>query len=109
MCSGICWVQVDIHTWKSKTHRIHAQIKDLCAILCGLVVASDYRKGQALVTDRSFKNNELFFQVCCLPSEPTSRLLGAPVEAGLTAWEMYAMVWRAALQQLVKAMPNHSV
>jgi len=41
--------KVDVLSWKSKTARIHAQIKDICAILCGLVVASDYKKGQQLV------------------------------------------------------------
>ena len=41
--------KVDILAWKSKTARVHTQIKDICAILCGLVVASDYKKGQLLV------------------------------------------------------------
>ena len=41
--------RVDVLSWKSKTSRIHAQIKDICAILCGLVVAQDYKKGQQLV------------------------------------------------------------
>lgn len=36
----------------NKTQRIVAQIKDLCAILCGLVVASDYQTGQALIGDK---------------------------------------------------------
>ena len=34
--------KVDILTWKSKTGRIHEQIRDICAILSGLAVASDY-------------------------------------------------------------------
>lgn len=46
-----------------------AQIRDLCAILSGLVVAQDYKKGQQLVADREFGDNEDFFQVrgegCC--------------------------------------------
>ena len=41
--------KVDVLSWKSKTSRIHTQIKDICAILCGLVVAQDYKKGQQLV------------------------------------------------------------
>ena len=41
--------KVDIINWKSKTARIHAQIKDICAILSGLVVAQNYKKGQQLV------------------------------------------------------------
>ena len=41
--------KVDVISWKSKNQRINAQIRDICAILCGLVVASDYKKGQQLV------------------------------------------------------------
>lgn len=41
--------KVDVINWKSKTARIHAQIKDICAILSGLVVAQNYKKGQQLV------------------------------------------------------------
>ena len=33
---------MDILTWKSKTGRIHEQIRDICAILSGLAVAADY-------------------------------------------------------------------
>jgi hypothetical protein len=55
--------KVDILTWRSKTSRIHAQIKDLCAILSGLVVAQDYKRGQQLITDRNFEDNADFFQV----------------------------------------------
>lgn len=54
--------KVDIFVWKSKNGRIHAQIKDICAILSGLVVAQDYKKGQALIQDRNFKDNADFFQ-----------------------------------------------
>ena len=37
--------KVDILTWKSKTGRIHEQIRDICAILSGLAVAADYEVG----------------------------------------------------------------
>lgn len=57
------YMQVDVLTWRSKHARIHAQIKDICAILSGLVVAQDYRKGQELVTNRDFADNAAFFQV----------------------------------------------
>lgn len=30
---------MDVLSWRQKTQRIHAQIKDICAILSGLVVA----------------------------------------------------------------------
>lgn len=54
--------QVDIISWKYKHSRITAQIKDICAILSGLQVAQDYRKGQDLIRDRDFADNEEFFQ-----------------------------------------------
>jgi len=39
-----------------------AQLKEMCAILSGLVVANDYSKGQILLKDREFKDNFQFFQ-----------------------------------------------
>ncbi|GMH41918.1 hypothetical protein BSKO_09837 [Bryopsis sp. KO-2023] len=54
--------KVDILSWRSKSQRIQTQIKRICAILSGLVVAQDYRKGQQLVQSRSFGDNEAFFQ-----------------------------------------------
>jgi hypothetical protein len=54
---------VDVLTWRSKSGRITAQIRDLCAILSGLVVAQDYKAGQQLVADREFGDNAAFFQV----------------------------------------------
>jgi hypothetical protein len=56
-------LQVDVLAWKSKTSRVHAQIKDFCAILSGLVVAQDYKRGQQLVADKDFDQNADFFQV----------------------------------------------
>eukprot|EP00195_Chlamydomonas_chlamydogama_P017300 CAMPEP_0202908130 /NCGR_PEP_ID=MMETSP1392-20130828/44986_1 /ASSEMBLY_ACC=CAM_ASM_000868 /TAXON_ID=225041 /ORGANISM="Chlamydomonas chlamydogama, Strain SAG 11-48b" /LENGTH=653 /DNA_ID=CAMNT_0049597303 /DNA_START=132 /DNA_END=2093 /DNA_ORIENTATION=+ len=54
--------KVDILSWRSKNQRVLAQIKDICAILSGLVVAQDYKRGQELIRDRDFKTNEDFFQ-----------------------------------------------
>ena len=48
-------MQVDVLAMRSKVQRVHLQIKDICAILSGLVVAQNYKKGQQLITDRSFK------------------------------------------------------
>ena len=31
--------KVDVLSWRNKSSRVHAQIRDMCAILCGLVVA----------------------------------------------------------------------
>lgn len=55
---------VDVMTYsRAKTRmRIHEQIKDLCSILTGLCVASDYKRGQELVKDKDFAANEAFFQ-----------------------------------------------
>ena len=41
---------------------MHAQLKEMCAILCGLLVASDYRRGRELVEGRDFAANAAFFQ-----------------------------------------------
>ncbi|GIL49858.1 hypothetical protein Vafri_6156 [Volvox africanus] len=54
--------KVDILTWRNKNQRVNAQIRDLCAILSGLMVATNYKKGQDLIRDRSFADNEEFFQ-----------------------------------------------
>lgn len=60
--------KVDIASWRSKSARIHAQIKDICAILSGLVVAQNYKRGQQLIVDRNFQDNAQFFEVlsCCV-------------------------------------------
>ena len=60
--------QVDIQSWRSKNGRIHAQIKDMCGILCGLVLAQNYKAGQQLVTDRDFSANAHFFFRYCICS-----------------------------------------
>lgn len=46
----------------SKTKRIVLQIRELCAILSGLVLSADYKLGQSLFTDRDFQRNEQFYQ-----------------------------------------------
>ncbi|KAJ2671916.1 hypothetical protein GGI25_005305 [Coemansia spiralis] len=54
--------KIDILMYSNKTKRIVAQIKELCAILSGLLLASDYKAGQALFEDRQFEDNEDFYQ-----------------------------------------------
>ncbi|KAJ3291720.1 hypothetical protein HK104_005858 [Borealophlyctis nickersoniae] len=54
--------KIDILSYTSKSKRIVAQIKELCAILSGLVLAADYKAGQSLFQDRDFEHNEEFFQ-----------------------------------------------
>ena len=54
--------KVDVLTFRSKTQRITKQLKEICAIMCGLVVATDYRAGQNLIKDKDFEHNAQFFQ-----------------------------------------------
>jgi hypothetical protein len=54
--------KIDIISNKDKVKRIQEQLRDICSILSGLVVASDYKLGQQLVKDREFHENEEFFQ-----------------------------------------------
>lgn len=46
----------------SKAKRIVYQIRELCAILSGLVLSADYKLGQELFTDRDFQRNAEFYQ-----------------------------------------------
>ncbi|KAI0355352.1 hypothetical protein OH77DRAFT_1589828 [Trametes cingulata] len=46
----------------SKAKRIVHQIRELCAILSGLVLSADYKQGQELFQDRDFQSNEKFYQ-----------------------------------------------
>lgn len=46
----------------SKAKRIVLQIRELCAILSGLVLSADYKLGQSLFTSRDFHKNEQFYQ-----------------------------------------------
>ncbi|RHZ84888.1 hypothetical protein Glove_74g192 [Diversispora epigaea] len=45
-----------------KVNRIVYQIKNLCGILSSLLLASDYNKDQELFKNKSFEDNEEFFQ-----------------------------------------------
>ncbi|KAF7302069.1 B box-type domain-containing protein [Mycena indigotica] len=46
----------------SKAKRIVHQIRELCAIMSGLLLSADYKRGQELFTDRDFKANDEFYQ-----------------------------------------------
>lgn len=63
MCVGVDLRQVDVLSWSRRGARVHAQLKDICAILSGLMVAQDYKRGQQLLVDRDFSDNATFFQV----------------------------------------------
>ncbi|EGG15843.1 hypothetical protein DFA_09512 [Cavenderia fasciculata] len=53
--------KVDIAV-NNRARRINEQLRQICAILCGLLVASDFKKGQELVEKKEFSENEEFFQ-----------------------------------------------
>lgn len=53
---------IDNESHTSKAKRVVSQIKELCAVLTGLVLACDYKRGQELFEERSFDENEEFFQ-----------------------------------------------
>lgn len=46
----------------SKSKRIVHQIREICSILSGLVLSTDYKQGQELFTDRDFEQNLDFYQ-----------------------------------------------
>eukprot|EP00954_Amorphochlora_amoebiformis_P028474 1391725-Amorphochlora_amoeboformis.AAC.1 len=54
--------RVDVARFVGKAKRIHKQLKEICAILSGLLVACDYKAGQKLVANDEFSDNEEFFQ-----------------------------------------------
>ncbi|KAH8118638.1 hypothetical protein DFH11DRAFT_690550 [Phellopilus nigrolimitatus] len=54
--------KIDTVVYGSKMKRIVHQIRELCAILSGLVLAADYKQGQELFTDRDFEANSDFYQ-----------------------------------------------
>ncbi|KAJ7693870.1 hypothetical protein B0H17DRAFT_1058526 [Mycena rosella] len=47
----------------SKAKRIVQQIRELCAIMSGLLLSADYKRGQELFTDRDFAANAEFYQL----------------------------------------------
>ncbi len=54
--------KIDIISYKDKSKRILAQLREVCAILSGLMVAHDYKEGQAMIKDRAFSENAVYFQ-----------------------------------------------
>jgi Protein of unknown function (DUF2009) len=46
----------------SKAKRIVHQIRELCAIMSGLLLSADYKQGQELFTHRDFQANADFYQ-----------------------------------------------
>jgi len=54
--------KIDIIVYSSRAKRIVNQIKEFCSILSGLVLSADYHEGQRLFENKSFEDNEEFFQ-----------------------------------------------
>lgn len=54
--------RVDILSYKSKTKRIVEQLKEICSVLTGLVIASDVKVGKKLLEMKNFSDNAAWFQ-----------------------------------------------
>lgn len=54
--------KVDILMYASKAKRIVAQIREMCSILAGLVVATDMKTGQGLLEDKEFSQNAEWYK-----------------------------------------------
>eukprot|EP00842_Homolaphlyctis_polyrhiza_P003835 jgi/Hompol1/4452/HPOL_000214-RA len=54
--------KIDVLIYSNRTKRVVNQIRELCGILSGLVLAADYKVGQELFQDRDFATNAEFFQ-----------------------------------------------
>ncbi|KAJ3113678.1 hypothetical protein HDU96_003080 [Phlyctochytrium bullatum] len=55
-------VGLDNRAGDCKTRRQVAQIQELCSIISGLLLATDYKEGQTLFREKNFQDNEAFFQ-----------------------------------------------
>ncbi|KAJ2538573.1 hypothetical protein EV175_006454, partial [Coemansia sp. RSA 1933] len=54
--------KIDVLMYSNKAKRIVGQIKELCAILSGLVLSTDYKAGQVLFEERQFHENSEFYE-----------------------------------------------
>lgn len=54
--------KIDIISYSNKAKRIVGQIRDLCAIISGLLVSGDYKLGSQLFSKKSPRDNEEIFQ-----------------------------------------------
>ena len=53
--------KIDVASNRNKAKRVASQLRDVCALLSGTVVAADYAQGQELVHSRNFAEQERFF------------------------------------------------
>lgn len=54
--------KVDIISYTDKAKRIYGQLKDICAVLSGLLLAHDYKSGQQMIKGKEFKEFAPYFQ-----------------------------------------------
>lgn len=54
--------KVDILSYTSKSKRIVAQLKEMCSVLAGLVVASNMKIGKELIENKNFEDNAEWYQ-----------------------------------------------
>ena len=51
-------------TFKSEPHREQHQLRQITAVLEGLMLSANYKIGQELADDREYARYEVFFQQC---------------------------------------------
>ncbi|CCE64636.1 hypothetical protein TPHA_0I01290 [Tetrapisispora phaffii CBS 4417] len=54
--------RVDVLSYTSKTKRIVEQLKEMCSVLSGLVIASNIKAGKKLLEMKNFSDNSSWFQ-----------------------------------------------
>ncbi|CDO95126.1 unnamed protein product [Kluyveromyces dobzhanskii CBS 2104] len=54
--------RVDILSYKSKSKRILEQLREMCSVLCGLVIASNLKIGKKLLELKNFSDNADWFK-----------------------------------------------
>jgi hypothetical protein len=55
--------KIDIISYANKSKRIVGQIKDLCAIIAGLLVSGDYKIGAQYFSKKNIRDNAPVFQL----------------------------------------------
>ena len=53
--------KVDVYSYKSRTGRMVAMVREVCALLCGLLVASDYKLGPATILNKTNADTQRLF------------------------------------------------
>ncbi|KAG9017927.1 hypothetical protein FRB90_000156 [Tulasnella sp. 427] len=66
--------KIDIISFSSsKPRRVVAQIRELCSVISGLLLAADYNLGQQLFSERNFEANASFYQEARIGFDSGSR------------------------------------